>query len=802
MNDNYLEKLEYFQITKKLSNFCITNQGKQKAINLKPYHEKEIVQKNLIETEEAVNIIYKNNTPTFAQIEDNTIAIKTLEAYGTLSAKSLLDLNKILKTAQGLKDYFSVDYIEKEAYTNLNNYFEQLYTNLGITQKIEQSIEDENTISDEASQELKNIRRKQRKLEQEIKNKLTNMIHNSNFSKYMQENVVTIRNDRYVVPVKEEYRNQIKGFVHDVSSSGSTIFIEPIAVFEANNELNNLKAEEIIEIEKILENLSKLFYPYIEELKKDIDVIGILDFIFAKAKLSKEMKAITPQINEEKKIELKQARHPLIDMSKVVPITLTLGKDYATLVITGPNTGGKTVTLKTVGLLTCMACSGLNIPAEENSSIHVFDNIFADIGDDQSISDSLSTFSSHMLNIIEILENANENSLVLVDELGSGTDPLEGEALAISILEELQKIGVLTISTTHYQALKKYALVTPNFENASVEFDINTLSPTYRLLIGIPGKSNAFAISQKLGLSKEIIKNAKQRLTKKDIDFEEILKQIYDDKSQIEKEKEKIRQNTEEIEILKRKLKRDNEIIEEQETERIQKAKREAREIIEQAKEEASKTIKAIEEIKNESEQNFEANRKLNKLRNKLNEEIKNLSSKDNSGKLKENQEDIDKKIKELKEILKPNTEVLVKSLQKEGIAISMPTKANEVQVMLGNIKMNIKLEDIEILEKNKSKQKNHKNGYTSSQISKSKTAKTEINVIGLTVEEARMIVEKFLDDASLAKIQNVRIVHGKGTGKLREGIHQLLKKNPHVKSHRMGTFGEGEMGVTIVELK
>lgn len=802
MNDNYLEKLEYFQITKKLSNFCITNQGKQKAINLKPYHEKEIVQKNLIETEEAINLIYKNNAPPFAQIEDNTIAIKTLEAYGTLSAKSLLDLNKILKTAQGLKDYFSVDYIEKETYPNLSNYFEQLYTNLGITQKIEQSIEDENTISDEASQELKNIRRKQRKLEQEIKNKLTNMIHNSNFSKYMQENVVTIRNDRYVVPVKEEYRSQIKGFIHDVSSSGSTIFIEPIAVFEANNELNNLKAEENIEIEKILENLSKLFYPYIEELKKDIDVIGILDFIFAKAKLSKQMKAITPKINEEKKIELKQARHPLIDIQKVVPITLTLGKDYTTLVITGPNTGGKTVTLKTVGLLTCMACSGLNIPAEENSSIHVFDNIFADIGDDQSISDSLSTFSSHMLNIIEILENANENSLVLVDELGSGTDPLEGEALAISILEELQKIGVLTISTTHYQALKKYALVTPNFENASVEFDINTLTPTYRLLIGIPGKSNAFAISQKLGLSEEIIKNAKQRLTKKDIDFEEVLKQIYDDKSQIEKEKEKIKKNTEETEMLKRKLKRDNEILEEQETERIQKAKREAREIIEQAKEEASKTIKEIEEIKNESEQSYEASRKLNKLRNKLNEEIKKLSSKENNGELKQNQEDIDKKIKELKEILKPNTEVLVKSLQKEGIAISMPNKANEVQVMLGNIKTNIKLEDIEILAKNKSEQKNYKNGYTSSQISKSKTAKTEINVIGFTVEEARMIVEKFLDDASLAKIQTVRIVHGKGTGKLREGIHQLLKKNPHVKSHRMGTFGEGEMGVTIVELK
>lgn len=800
MKDNYLEKLEYRQIIQKLLNLCVTNFGKEKANTLRPYFEKEIVQINLVETEEAVNLIYKNNIPSFIEMGDNTILIKILESYGVLSIKGLLDLNKVLKTAQVLKTYFSADYIEKEMFPNLTKYFEELYTNPNIVQNIEQSIEDENTISDNASQELKSIRKKQKVLEQEIKNKLNNMIHSSNFSKYIQENIVTIRNERYVIPVKEEYRNQIKGLIHDVSSTGSTVFIEPISIFETNNELNNLKMQENIEIEKILKNLTKLFYPYIEELKKDIEIIGTLDFVFAKARLSKEMKAITPKINDEKKIELKEARHPLIDAQKVVPITLTLGDKYNTLVITGPNTGGKTVTLKTVGLLICMAYSGLNIPVQENSSIYVFDQIFADIGDDQSISDSLSTFSSHMVNIVEILKKATKDSLVLVDELGSGTDPLEGEVLAISILEKLQNLGALTISTTHYQALKKYALVTPNFENASVEFDINTLTPTYKLLIGIPGKSNAFAISKKLGLSEEIIQKSEQRLTKKDIEFEEVLKQIYDDKTQIEKEKEIIKNNLEEIENLKNKLKRNNEELEKQEKEKIQKAKREAREIIEQAKDEVTKTIKEIENIKIETEESYLANKKLNKIRNDLNEKIKKLSNKQDNTDLKEEGKELQLNIEELKNKLKPNMQVWVKSLQKEGIVVSLPTKTNEVQVLIGSIKMNIKLKDIQIKEYTE-KQVNTK-GYTSTKISKSRTAQTEINVIGLTVEEARLVVEKFIDDAVLAKIKTVRIVHGKGTGKLREGIHQLLKRNTSVKSYRMGTFGEGEMGVTVVEIK
>ena len=807
MSINYLEKLEYPQVLEKLSTYCVTNYGKEKALNLKPANKKEEVLAALSETEEAVNLIYKNNTPAFSNIADNTVNIKILEVYGTLSIKGLLELNQVLKTAETLKKYFSAEYIEENDFPKLSKYFQKLYTNPSITKRIEQSIEDENTISDEASQNLKIIRKKQRKLEQDIKNKLNNMIHSSSFSKYIQENVVTIRNDRYVIPVKEEYRGQIKGLIHDVSSSGSTIFIEPISIFEANNELNNLKMEENIEIEKILADLSKLFYPYNEEIKENISIIGTLDFIFAKAKYSRSINGTTPKINTEKHILLKGARHPLIPKENVVANTITLGKDYTSLVITGPNTGGKTVTLKTVGLLVCMTCSGLNIPAEDGSSIFIFDQVFADIGDDQSISDSLSTFSSHMTNSVEILKKATSNSLVLVDELGSGTDPVEGAMLAIGILEELQKIGTLTISTTHYQELKKYALVTNNFENASVEFNINTLTPTYKLFVGVPGKSNAFEISKKLGLKEEIIQNAKSRLTEKDINFEEVLKQIYEDRAQIEKEKEQIHKTLEQAEMLKKDLEDKKEGLIEQENKKKEEAKREAREILLDAKEEASRLIKEMEQIENDNTQN--AKKQVNQIRNELNNKIKGLSSKDNmeehdSAISKEMQEKIKKELEEKKKILKPNMDVYVKSLQKEGITISYPSKNNEVQVQFGNIKMAINVEDIEIKKQNNNDKiiQNNRSGSVSSNISKSRTAKTEINVIGLNVEEATFVVDKFLDDASLAKLSTVRIVHGKGTGKLRDGIHQFLKKNPHVASYRMGTFGEGEMGVTVVELK
>ena len=510
MKNIYLEKLEFNQITKILATFCITDLGKNLALELMPSNNIETVKQYLSETEEAVSLVYKAGIPPINIIAENySESIKILESYGSLSAKSLLNLANILKISENLKQYFNKEYISKDSLPILNTIFSALYSNPTICDTIFKSIIDENTISDDASKNLKSIRKKERILTDDIKNKLNNFIHSSKFSKYIQENVITIRNDRYVIPIKEEYRNEIKGFIHDVSSSGSTVFIEPITIFELNNEIASLKAEEVIEIEKILQDLSKLFYPYVNELKNDIEKIAYIDFVFAKAKYSKSLHAITPKINNEKQIILNNAKHPLLEQSTAVPISLTLGKDFQTLLVTGPNTGGKTVTLKTVGLLTCMACSGLNIPADSSSSIYVFENIFADIGDDQSISDSLSTFSSHMKNIVNIIETANENSLVLVDELGSGTDPVEGAALAISILEYLKNLNALTIATTHYQELKKYALTTDGFENASVEFDIDTLSPTYKLLLGVPGKSNAFEISKKLGLNVSIIEKAK-----------------------------------------------------------------------------------------------------------------------------------------------------------------------------------------------------------------------------------------------------------------------------------------------------
>ena len=534
--DINLKKLEFDKILKILEDFCITEKGKILVKSLLPSNNYEVVKSSLSETEEAVNLIYKNSIPSFYNFFGIGISIKNLESGLSLSIPAILNLNIILKTAYGLKNYFNKDYIKSIDFPILSDIFNMLYTNKSIIDEIDKSISEDEVIQDEASLELKSIRKKQKNLEQNIRSKLNDMIHGS-FSKYLQDNIITIRNDRFVIPVKEEYRSFVKGFVHDISNAGSTLFIEPTSIFEMNNEINRLKKEEDIEIEKILQKLSFLFEPYIEELKNDVDLIARLDFIFAKAKYSKKINGITPILNKDKKIELINARHPLIEENKVVPISLSLGKDFSTLLITGPNTGGKTVTLKTVGLLTCMACSGLNIPASEKSSIYVFDKIFADIGDDQSIADSLSTFSSHMINIVSIVKNANENSLVLVDELGSGTDPIEGANLAISILEYLYNLGTLSIATTHYQELKQYALSNTGFENASVEFDVNTMSPTFHLLVGIPGKSNAFAISKNLGLPECIIDNAKSMMSKEQIDFEVLLKNIFDQKSKIEREK-------------------------------------------------------------------------------------------------------------------------------------------------------------------------------------------------------------------------------------------------------------------------
>lgn len=783
MKQTYLNKLEYFKIINILSGYCKTYVGKNLVANLVPSNNKDEVLKLLQETEEAVNLTYRISTAPMSEIANISENLLTLESFGVLSIKSILEIKNILQLSQELKNYFYTETIDTSSFTLLEQYFSKLYTNKSIVEKISKIIIDENTIADDASSNLKNIRRKQRNLEQDIKEKLNSFIHSSSYSKYIQENIITIKNDRYVIPVKEEYRSMIKGFVHDISSSGSTVFIEPISIFETNNDINNLKIEEHLEIEKILKDLSLLLSPITNELKTNIETIGYLDYIFAKSSYSKDIKGITPNINDNKNIKLINAKHPLIDQNKVVPISVNIGEDFSTLVITGPNTGGKTVTLKTIGLLACMACSGLNIPADEQSSIFVFDEIFADIGDDQSISESLSTFSAHMTNIVDIVNTATDKSLILLDELASGTDPLEGANLAISILDYFKNIHALTISTTHYQELKEYALVTKGVENASVEFNLETLSPTYKLLIGVPGKSNAFEISKKLGLKQEIITYAKSMLNSDDVSIEELLKNIYDNKAKIEAEKQETEKYLEEIKTLKASLIQDNSNLEKQKIDLINNAKIEARKILLNAKDEANEIIKNLNNSSDIKTQN--------NLRNKLNNDINSISLQNYETKSTSNALDISQ--------IKQNETVFVTTLKQNGIVLSNISKSNEVIVQIGSIKMNIPIKYLEKAHKETTTKKDTKN-YTS--ISKTRNAKTEINVIGYTVEEATFVVDKFLDDCALAKIKTARIVHGKGTGKLKNGIHQFLKNHPHVASYRMGTYGEGEMGVTVVEVK
>lgn len=783
MNNNLL-KLEYNKILDIISNYCKTYIGKKYIAELRPSNNKTDVQNMLNETSQGVILIQRNSTPPLGEIADITVFLKTLDSCGVLSIKALLEMQNILQMSFDLKDYFNKDYINPIDFENLRQYFDNLYINPGIVSTFSKSIIDEDTIADSASSKLQDIRKRKRRLEQDIRSKLNTILHSSTYSKFIRENIVTIRNGRFVIPVKEEYRSSIKGFIHDVSSSGSTVFVEPIAVFDLNNEISNLNIEENLEIERILQNLSGLLYLYTKELQQNVEIIGKLDFIFAKAHYSLDLHCSTPIINDEKYIDLKNARHPLIDQSVVVPSSIVLGKDFSCLVITGPNTGGKTVTLKTIGLLTAMACSGLNIPADESSSIFVFDNIFADIGDEQSISESLSTFSSHMSNIVNITNCATNNSLILLDELGSGTDPLEGANLAISILQYFVELGAIIVSTSHYQELKKYALVTPNFKNASVEFDIENLKPTYRLLIGIPGKSNAFAISRKLGLSEDIISRASSMIDKDSVNLEDLLKSIYDSKSQVEDEKAKISDSLKEVEELKKSLKHQNSDVLNKEKELIANAKLEAKQILIDAKETANSIIKDINSASSASQ--------ANKLRNKLNETISSIKTDSSS---------IEVSHPISKEQIKPGLTVFVTNLNSNGVILSNISKNNTVQVQVGAMKMNV---DIKFLQETKasSKQKNLSYVSTNKSTSKSQSVSPELNILGLTVGEAIPIIDKYLDDCFIAKLSPVRIVHGKGTGALRNGVHKFLKSNKLVDSFRLGTFGEGEMGVTIVNLK
>ena len=820
MNTNYLEKLEYNKILEKLSLYCTTYIGKDFAVSLTPSFKKDKALKYLNETLEATNLLLKKGNIPLSEISDISVSIKKLESNLSLSSKYLLDIAHILKLSRELKNYFYEDKnFDLSNFIILDTLFSNLYNNLDIEKTILSSIIDENTIADTASNILSSIRRNKRKLETDIKENLNHILHSSTYSKAIMENIVTIRNDRYVIPIKEEFRGLIKGFIHDISSSGSTVFIEPMQVFELNNKIQSLKVEENAEIERILENLSLKLIPYISEIKNNVNLIGRLDFIFAKAKLAKEMNATFPTLNDKKQIDLKKARHPLIPKDTVVPIDIKIGFDFSSLIITGPNTGGKTVSLKTCGLLTLMAISGLFIPADENSSIYVFDNVFADIGDEQSIQESLSTFSSHMTNIINITKHATKDSLILIDELGSGTDPVEGSSLAISILEYFYNLGCLTLTTTHYPEIKNYALVTDGFENASSAFDIENLKPTYQLLIGIPGKSNAFAISKKLGLSEDILIRAKEFLKDSDISIEELLKNIYDDKLSIENTKIEIEKNKNQIQTLRKSLEQEKLSQNDLKQNQIDKAKTEARDIIISAKDDANDIIKELDnlykDLKNLEDMDLDnwsdseiacfvkkhfqkgALKKANKLRSNLNSSFDNLNIFN-----KEINDITNKNTEFKKEDLKINMKIRVSNFSEIATITSLSGKKNDLQVQIGNAKINIKTNDIlEIINENVKTHSNISSNPSKSSF-KSKHVSAEINVIGQNIEDACFVIDKYLDDCYLAKLSPVRIVHGKGTGKLREGIHSFLRKNSHVKGFRLGTFGEGEMGVTIVELK
>lgn len=779
-----LDKLEYNEIIKLVSNYCKTYIGKVSALNLKPCFDFEGVSRLLTETAEAMDIsIRKSNIP-ICEIPNIDIWIKHLESNNVLSAKALIEIATVLKISRELKNYFFDDTsFSTNNFPILFDFFNSLYINKSVETTIFEKILDENTIADSASTKLSAIRRNRKKAEQAVRDKLDSIIHSSNYSKYLMEPIVTIRNDRFVIPLKQEYRNTIKGFIHDTSSSGSTVYLEPLSVFEINNEINNFKIEENIEIEKILHDLSILLYKYTSELKQNICIIGKLDVLSAKVLYSKSIDGIKPILNTEKYINLVGARHPLIDKNKIVPIDIKLGQDFNCLIITGPNTGGKTVCLKTTGLLLLMAYTGLYIPCNESSSICIFKNIFADIGDEQSISESLSTFSAHITNIINITNNADENCLILLDELGSGTDPIEGANLAISILNFFYNTGCLVLATTHYQELKNYALVTHGFENASSEFDVENLKPTYKLLIGIPGKSNAFAISKKLGLNQEILNNAYSLLKDDNIHIEDVLKSIYDNKLQIEREKQDIDKNLAQIQTLRKELEKENTDVKQKEKELIENAKLEARNILLSAKEEANEIIKQLNNINHDL-------KSANSLRNSLNDKIKqsDIPQKENGNLTKS-----DIQLGMLVEVIPFNT---------IGTVISFPSKSNEVQIQMGNTKMNISLSNLKKTAKSLAKENFSTTKVNKNNGSKSKYISPEINVIGQNVDEATYIIDKYLDDCAISNIATIRIVHGKGTGKLREGIHSFLKKHPHVKSFRLGTFGEGEMGVTVVELK
>jgi len=792
MDQKSLKVLEYNKIIDLLATKTSSSLGLKYIEQLIPKPNYKEVKDMLEETSEAQGILIKRGHVNLGGIQEISDSVRRAEIGAVLDPGSLLKISDNLRAARNLKRSLNPGEEEDFNYPIIQSLSNALYVYRDIEEEINNAIISEIEISDNASPTLRSIRRGILQKNQSIRSKLNSIISSTTYQKYLQDAIISVRGDRFVVPVKAEYRSQVSGIIHDQSSSGATLFIEPMSIVEMNNELRKLKLDEQEEIERILSELTKLVGEVAGDILSNQVILGKLDFAFAKGKLSLSMKAIEPILNEEKNINIKNGRHPLLDMDKVVPNNIYLGEDFDTLVITGPNTGGKTVTIKTIGLFALMTQSGLHIPADYGSSMCVYDNIFADIGDEQSIEQSLSTFSSHMTKIVGILNEVTSDSLVIFDELGAGTDPVEGAALAIAILEDVNMAGAKCIATTHYSELKNYALTKDRVENAAVEFDVNTLSPTYKLLIGVPGKSNAFEISRKLGLRDDIIDRAKEFINTDNIELEDVLQNVEKNRIKVEQEKEEAEKLKKEIEEVKAEYDRKLEKLSISKEKMMEKARAEAFSITRQAKEEADNILKELRNMEMQMASK-EKNKKIEALRKELADSMGNLQPSVKSM--------IVPKVsnKEIRD-LKAGDEVKVITLNQEGTVVSVDKKKKEAVVQMGIMKMTLPFKALQIAQKEK------KSIVTKSTrkiiSSKSGSVKSEVDLRGMNLEEAIVEVDKYLDDACVAGLEMVTIIHGVGTGVLKKGLQDVLKKNKHVKSQRPGQYGEGGMGVTIVEIR
>lgn len=795
MNKKVYQTLEFHKILDQLEGYAYSEEAKKRCKELEPLCDLEKINELQKTTADALSRIYKHSSLAFAGVHNVHASLKRLDIGSNLSMAELIQIRSLLEVAKRAKAYNRNDHGDEEAVDSLTELFNQIEPLTPVHEEIRRCIISEEEMADDASPTLAKIRKQIHGMNDRIHNQLTTLMGNTTTRSYLQDAVITMRDGRYCLPVKADSKSNVPGMVHDQSSSGNTLFIEPMAVVNLNNELRELFLQEQEEIHQILLRLSDMVMNNATAIEDDYKVLVELDFIFAKANLAKAYNGVAPIFNDQGYIRIRSGRHPLLDPKKVVPIDVEIGGDkYKQLIVTGPNTGGKTVSLKTVGLLTLMGQAGLHIPAFDRSELAIFTEVFADIGDEQSIEQSLSTFSSHMVNIISILEKADDQSLCLFDELCAGTDPTEGAALAISILHKLHLYGAVTMATTHYSELKIYALSTEGVENACCEFNVETLSPTYRLLIGIPGKSNAFAISSKLGLSDNIIEDAKTRLNKKDADFEDVIANLEQSRQTIEKEQLEINQYKAEIEQLKKQLESKHERLDESRDKILREANEEARRVLQEAKDLADETIRNFNKYGKGQPSMSQMEKERTNLRNKLSEKEKKLG---NIKKQEQKNYNAPKK-------LRIGDSVKVLSMNLKGTVHTLPDAKGNLFVQMGILRSQVNINDLILIDEDALTPASKKYGGGSSSIKMSKAANisTEVNLIGLNTDEALAKLDKYLDDALIAHLPSVRIVHGKGTGTLRKAVHNHLKKLSYVKSFDLAEFGEGDAGVTIAKFE